>query len=272
MKGRYILIIFLFLIMIVACQRKDDSEFTDTPIVEAYLRPGDYINMKVSRQLPFSSNVSYSTDNIDGLDITVECEGVTHTLKPAGDGKYIDSTLIVKQGETYNLSFNYNGKEVKALTDVPLKPVNFTESDDVIYVDRMDSTFVPGQGGMGSMPEPVTLRWTNNDESYYIVVIENLETTLDPIREFSDSTRPANMFRKAPTTAAGLQLRQQEFQYFGRHRIILYHVLPDYASLYDETTTSSLNLTNPSTSIRNGYGIFTGLNADTLYLKVKENK
>jgi hypothetical protein len=48
-------------------------------------------------------------------------------------------------------------------------------------------------------------------------------------------------------------------------------VLPDYASLYSENSTSSQNLTNPSTSIVNGYGIFTGLNADTLYLNVLEN-
>jgi hypothetical protein len=66
-------------------------------------------------------------------------------------------------------------------------------------------------------------------------------------------------------------LRPQEFQYFGKHRLILYHVLPDYASLYSENSTSSQNLTNPSTSIMNGYGIFTGLNSDTLYFTVNEN-
>jgi len=54
------------------------------------------------------------------------------------------------------------------------------------------------------------------------------------------------------------------------HRIILFHVLPDYASLYDEKISSSQNLTNPSTSITNGYGIFTGLNSDTLYIRVNE--
>ena len=79
-------------------------------------------------------------------------------------------------------------------------------------------------------------------------------------------TRPGNMFQKPPTTASGLEIRAMEFQYFGRHRLILFHVLPDYASLYSDSQTSSQNLTNPSTSIMNGYGIFTGLNSDTLYL------
>jgi hypothetical protein len=135
----------------------------------------------------------------------------------------------------------------------------------------MDSTSGPPAGGMGAMQEPVTLEWDNDDASYYIVIIENMEATLDPIRDFGDNAPPGNRFKKAPTTSAGLQLRPQEFQYFGKHRIILYHVLPDYASLYTANSMNSQNLTNPSTSISNGYGIFTGLNSDTLYLTVYEN-
>ena len=122
------------------------------------------------------------------------------------------------------------------------------------------------------MPEPLDLTWENDDASYYIVVVENLEDSLDPIRDFGDEESRSGMFRKMPTTASGIEMRPQEFRYFGHHRIILYHVLPDYASLYTETTASSQNLTNPSTSIKNGYGIFTGLNADTLYLNVLEQE
>jgi hypothetical protein len=122
--------------------------------------------------------------------------------------------------------------------------------------------------GSFEMPVPVELKWKNDNASYYIVVIENMEPTPDPIRSFTDSTRPNFIFRERPTTASGLELRPQEFQYFGKHRIILFHVLPDYASLYDNRISSSQNLTNPSTSITNGYGIFTGLNADTLFLQV----
>jgi len=60
-------------------------------------------------------------------------------------------------------------------------------------------------------------------------------------------------------------------EYFGTYRVIIFHVLPDYAKLYEQTNSSSQNLTNPSTSIENGYGIFTGLNSDTLYIEVVEN-
>jgi hypothetical protein len=138
----------------------------------------------------------------------------------------------------------------------------------------MDSTSTPtAGGGMWQMPTPIDLTWDNDDESYYIVVVENMEEVLDPVRNFGDSIDvPMGRFNKSPTTSSGLEMRAQEFTYFGHHRLILYHVLPDYASLYDRTTSSSQNLTNPSTSITNGYGIFTGLNADTLYMTVEEAK
>jgi hypothetical protein len=271
MKFRIYILFFILFSALPSCTEKETSEFTDTPIVESYLRPGDFLNLQITRQIPFSSGIKYSADDIDNLTINVTHNNIVSTLISLGSGKYVDSSLVVKEGEKYYLSFKYNSKAVSAFTEIPARPVKFKESDVSISVTRMDSTSVPVAGGMGSMPDPVSLTWDNSDASYYIVVIENMETVLDPIRDFGSETPPGNIFRKAPTSASGLQLRPQEFQYFGKHRIILYHVLPDYASLYSENSTSSQNLTNPSTSIVNGYGIFTGLNADTLYLNVLEN-
>lgn len=267
------LLIFLMGVMagLTACVERDNSEFTDIPIVESYLQPGDCLRLNVSRQIPFSYNVNYSSDDINDLTITVTNNNIDYILTPLGDGNYIDSSLIVTQGERYDLFFIYNSKNVTAYTEVPSKPLDFTQSVKSISVVRMDSTSVPtGGGGMWEMPEPLKLTWINNDDSYYIVVIENMEETLDPVRDFGEDKMPEWRFRKAPTTSSGIQMRPQEFQYFGNHRIILYHVLPDYASLYDENTKSSQNLNNPSTSIMNAYGIFTGLNGDTLYLNVDE--
>jgi|WetSurMetagenome_2_1015567.scaffolds.fasta_scaffold29522_2 hypothetical protein len=275
MKFRFLIIIFLFTAGLFACVERDNSEFTDTPVIESYLRPGEYLNLTVSRQIPFSSNVTYSGDDINDLSITVTLDGAYHMLTPFGNGMYIDSTLIVAEGKQYDLSFTYNNKRVSAYTDVPAKPLNFIQSAASISIMRMDSASIPtGGGGMWQMPDPLELTWDNTDDSYYIVVIENMEDTLDPVRDFgNDEDIPGARFRKSPTTASGIQLRPQEFQYFGNHRLILYHVLPDYASLYnDDKSASSLNLTNPSTSITNGYGIFTGLNSDTLFLFVDEQK
>jgi len=274
MKFRILIILLLFISGLNACNKRENSEFTDIPIIESYLNPGGFLNLTVSRQIPFSSDVTYSDDDLNNLTITISLDNDDYILTPLGNGEYIDSTVIIAEGERYDLSFKYNDKTVSAYTDVPTKPLNFAQSATSISVMRMDGASLPtGGGGMWQMPDPLELTWDNEDGSYYIVVVENLEDIPDPVRDFGDDGDiPKAMFRKSPTTASGIQLRSQEFQYFGNHRIILYHVLPDYASLYDENSTSSLNLKNPSTSITNGYGIFTGLNSDTLFLFVDEQK
>lgn len=272
MKIRKVIVPALLIPFFFSCSEKNYSEFTDMPIIESYLRPGHCITMSVSRQIPFSEGVNYSDDDINNLVITVKCNGTSHILTPLGDGQYTDNSLIVEEGQRYEMSFSFDSRTVSAYTDVPAKPSGFIQSATSILVMRMDSLSGPPQGGSWQMPVPVTLEWNNDDQTYYIMVVENMEETLDPVRDFGDDDRPEARFRKAPTTASGVEMRPQEFQYFGKHRLILYHVLPDYASLYNETSSSSQNLTNPSTSIMNGYGIFTGLNADTLYLDVLEAK
>jgi Domain of unknown function (DUF4249) len=265
-------IITLFLIIIVGfndCTKSDNSEFTDSPIIESYLKPGFHPLVKISRQTPFDSTVNYSSDDINALSITIKNNDAFHTLTPLGEGQYIDSTLNVAEGERYDISFAYNSKTVTAYTKVPSRPSNFKQSATTMTIAQMSSSSgIPTS--MPTMPDPLSLTWSNDDGSYYIVVIENMEETLTPIRDFGDRTPPGNMFRKSPTTSSGIEIQSMEFQYYGKHRLILYHVLPDYASLYSDTQSSSQNLTNPSTSIMNGYGIFTGLNSDTLFINIKK--
>jgi hypothetical protein len=268
MKHTLIILIIILLIG-VSCEKKN-SPFTDIPVIESYLSPGDFPVVKISRQIPFSSDVDYAPDDINNLVVNLISGDLNHTLSSSGNGIYSDSIFKVDEAD-YKLSFVYNSKSVTATTSVPYKPVDFTISDDKISVMRMTSGSM-GQMGSFQMPEPVYLTWTNDDDSYYIVVIECMEADPDPVRDLSDTIPEGGfMFRKRPTNSQGIEIRPQEFQYFGKHRIILFHVLPDYASLYDESESSSQNLTNPSSSITNGYGIFTGMNSDTLFVQVNES-
>jgi hypothetical protein len=204
------------------------------------------------------------------LAITVTGSNTPHVLSPLGNGKYIDSSITVSDGINFTLSFVYNKKNVTAYTYIPYKPKSFTQSETEIFIKRRTATSGSGFGSGTVQPTPVTFNWNNIDNSYYLMLVENIEATLDPIRDFGNGTAPNNRFRKSPTNSSTVDLRSFDFQYYGTHRIILYHVLPDYATLYSANSTSSQNLTNPSSSIVNGYGIFTGLNADTLFVEVKE--
>jgi len=269
MKIQIIIPVLLFSAGFLSCNKSENGEFTDTPIVESYLRPGEFPQVKVTRQIPFSTNVTYSADDLNSLSIRISNSTTSAILKPSGDGLYTDSTFSISEGQRYDLSFVYNAKTVSAYTKVPSKPVNYKESVTSMGLVKTDST--SGRPNFGTMPDPLNLTWDNSDGSYYIVVIENMAATLVPIRDFGSRVPPGNRFKKAPTTASGLEIRPMEFQYFGKHRLILYHVLPDYASLYSETQSSSQNLTNPSTSIMNGYGIFTALNSDTLFINIYQS-
>ncbi len=264
---KLLLLIFLFSIFIIGCKKEENKEFTDTPVIESYLEPGNFLMLNVTRQIPFSSNVVYASDDINNLVINTTYNNSLHLLSSLGDGTYVDSSTRVSEGVNYNLTFTYNSKNVSAYTYIPSKPQNMTLSSTTITIERMDTTSGPPTG---TMPDPIEITWSNSDASYYLVLVENIETTLDPIRDFGDKEPPGNRFRKSPTNSASEEIRAMDFQYYGTHRIILFHVLPDYAALYNQNSTSSQNLTNPSTSIVNGYGIFTGLNSDTLFVEVKE--
>ena len=263
----YISLYALSLSVLHAC-KKEQQEFTDSPIIEAYLESGNFVSVKISRQIPFSSDVTYSADDINQLTVNFEYNNTTYLLHPVDSGRYVDSSLFVQEGAECKISFVYNSKNVSAYTYIPAKPVNFTQSATSIAIERQDSTSGPPTST--TMPNPISLTWDNSDVSYYLLVIENMEATLDPIRDFGGNAPPGNRFRKSPTNSSSEEINSREFQYYGKHRIILYHVLPDYATLYEQNSTSSQNLTNPSTSITNGYGIFTGMNSDTLYIQVNE--
>lgn len=258
-------------LMMNGCDNKENIEFTDWPIIEAYLHDGYSFGLKVSRQVPFLEDAPYSEDDIDNLPITVSFNDSNYILRPMGDGAYADTLLPLVEHASYTLTMMFNSKEVTAYTYIPAKPEAYAQSATSISIARMDSTSTPISGGM-DMPDPIDMTWENSDDSYYLLVIENIEDTLDPIRDFGDEDPPENIFRKQPTTSTSERVGPMEFQYYGTHRLILYHVLPDYAALYEESSNSSQSLENPSTSISNGYGIFTGLNSDTLFVEVTEAK
>lgn len=259
-----------FALLLSSCKKEENKQFTDSPIVESYLSPGSYVTATISRQIPFASDVEYSADDINNLALYISYNSTVRQLTSLGDGKYVDSGTVVLEGIDYTLSFVYNSKDVSAFTYVPTKPATVTQSATEMEITRIEASSGPPSGGIPTDPDPIEIQWNNSDASYYLITVENIESTLDPIRDFGDEAPPANIFRKSPTTSSASELRSRDFQYYGTHRIILYHVLPDYASLYEQSSTSSQNLTNPSSSITNGYGIFTGLNSDTVFVEIVE--
>lgn len=254
--------LFLFCIFLFSCKKESAPVFVDSPVIEAYLKSGDPLRVRISRQVAFSSEANYSPENIDSLQLYVSINDTDYRLLPQGDGIY-QNTCIATEGESYRLHFAFNGKQVSALTKIPARPVSYTASATQIAITQ------PSASTTFTMPDPIELNWTNTDHSYYLVVVENIEANPVPIRDTSDG-RPERVFRNQPTTSATYEIRAMEFQYYGWHRIILFHLNPDYAALYNTSSNSSQSLSTPQSDISNGEGIFTGINADTLMLNVTQ--
>ncbi|WP_044171856.1 DUF4249 family protein [Flectobacillus major] len=261
---------------LLSCSNEGSVEASDIPVVEAYLVAGKSISVHIKKEIPYSEESISTEQPIDGLVVTVAGGGNTYALKSIGNGDYLsDSTVKLQVGITYSLAFDYSGKHVSASTIIPSKPQSFVSDQSSIYLTQVDLSqggFPSGGGGFGGESQ-IKLTWDNTTSDYYFVVVDNIETNPTPVIILpDDSNIPADnrRFRSQPVQGTQTQLNPNQFQYFGMHNIILMHVNADYAALYRSTGSTSQNISTPPTSIANGFGIFTGVNADTLSFEVKQ--
>jgi hypothetical protein len=209
---------------------------------------------------------------LDNLEIKVINNGNSEILQHLDSGNYTSNEMVVKEGETYRIEFNYLDKIVSAETTIPEKPSGFTETSDSISIPTFDFS----SGVRPTFPDPVEITWNNPLKDYYLVVVKNVGTDTTQIsfggnfpgRGDSGGERPRRIFRNEPAQTDNYELSFQSFSYLGLHDVILVRLNVDYAALYKQNGNSSQNLTAPISNIVNGLGIFTGINTDTLQIKV----
>ncbi len=283
MKKIYIMVLLSAIQSILwACTETNDViNPGDKPVIEAYLAPNHPVSLKAYTEIPYSESSEGVSQVIDGLSIKIiGSNGKTFVLKSVGNGIYESASneLIGAAGTTYSLEFDYKGRKVTASTEIPAKPVNFASDKKEISRTQIDLSagfqggIRPPGGGFNEQNTPVNLTWSNPNKYYHFVAVENVET--DPVQILippTGRTFPNFRFFNEPLTGSSNEVRSQSFQYFGKHNIILYRVNPEYAALYQSSGTTSQNLSTPPTSIINGLGIFTGINADTIKFVVNKN-
>ncbi len=257
----------LLLIFVAACKKESTTPaYNYEPVLDAFLNAGQVFSLQLSHQQSANSQ-TYETPSLDSLDVTVVVNDSEFYPTSRGNGLYTDSGLVIKSGLKYSLKFTYRNTGVAASTLIPSRPVNFAETDSEIAVAKITSS---GSGpGFPGSDESVTMSWDNDDGSYYVIVVQNLEPYPERINQTTSSSADSSrVFRNQPSNSDTYLLSGRSFTYFGYHRIILFHINADYAYLYLNSNSSSENLSTPSTGISNGVGIFTGINSDTLYLHV----
>jgi Domain of unknown function (DUF4249) len=231
-------------------------------VVTAYLSPNKVADVYINKELPFTDESNIQVEPLSNLTVKLTFDGQTKTLKWLEKGHY-QSDFKTESGKTYKLSFDYNGKVVSAETTIPSRPTGFKASVSELQIT---GGFPP------SFPDPVKLTWDNAANDYHLAVATNIEPNPEVVTSGfgGNTTNLSRQFRSNPSRSTSTELIGPNFQYYGRYDLILYKINGEYASLYENNGSSSINLTAPFTNVENGLGIFTGIASDTLRLTVKK--
>lgn len=258
-----VLVTMIWMVLGLSCQPVETNPSVESrPVVEAYLAPGQGASMRVSRQTVFATGDSISP--ILGLKPTLFANGEPYSMVEEPTDSTYRASLELKAGDIYQVQFEYAGLSITSSTTIPEPPRNTSVSDSVLVIPPINSS---APGSIPTFPDPISVTWDNPDGSYYLVVAQNVEENPSSIN--SGRFGQAFTFRSNPIQTNTFQLNARQFQYYGKHWIILFRINDEYVSLYQDNGSSSLTLKIPYTNISNGLGIFTGINADTVLLNVK---
>lgn len=247
----------------MACTKERVPVPAPLPVVESYLSPGQRAVVTLSQEIQYGN-----TDTLiplTGLAVQIEHAGQGYGLTETRAGYYESSALPVIAGDSYRLSFAYNGRQVSASTSIPSSPGTVTASGTELVVPPIG----PGM----QLPDPVQYTWQNPEQAYHLIVVKNMEPSPQPITFNIGGNiieKPAPVFRVPPLRGDEQSLALGRFSYYGRHAVLLYRIQPEYAALYEDNSNNSTDLVAPPTNVVNGLGIFTGVHAaDTLWLQVR---
>ncbi|MDR1763154.1 MAG: DUF4249 domain-containing protein [Dysgonamonadaceae bacterium] len=227
---------------------------TETPVVESYLQEGaTSLTVKVYTMEVYLKDGIDVSDAIGGLSIKVNGRELTETV----EGTYVLDlgTDTLRQGQAFDLNFDYGGRAITASTTVP-EPVRNLQAEPTslaisssYYWSTEDST-------------AVTVTWDDPDGSYYQVYILSPNTSDMPSMGVF-GRRMMQPFKGNSYKASGM-----EFRSTGWHTIYVYRVNKDYAELYEQV--SSTDLANPISFIDNAFGIFTAMSVARVGIYVYE--
>ena len=240
---KYFIIAFLFILFGCGEQLMDYNIETTTPVVESYLQEGaDALTVKVySMEVYLKNDEVELSKPITGLNISVN----NKLLEEMSTGTYQLTLDTLRQGQVYDLKFDYNGKSVEASTTIPAPVSNLRAEPETLEI----SSYYMWYGS--DTAEVVTVSWDAPDNNYYQVYIESPNTTDMP----SFGVFGRRMMQ--PFRGNTYRATARDFRSTGTHWIYVYRVNDDYAELYERVSSS--DLANPVSFIHNAFGIYTSM-------------
>ncbi len=256
------MLLAVIILFSISC-KKEAADATDYPVVISYLVAGEPVTVKVYRQKDLTDTSTYG-EPVSGLQPTVSDGTNRVNLVESAEGVYTYADRhFVTAGKTYELAFNYLYNDVSASTVVPVKTSGYGISSTTIAVPGSTST-TPGDFTADSLL--FTLKWNNPDSLYHVLVIKDTTSYLQPIQGWRFGPSSITVL---PDKADYTDVYTRSINYYGGYQAVLYTVQKSYLDILESNSnTTSQKLSNPPGNILHGFGIFTGMQADTLYFSV----
>ena len=150
-------------------------------VVQAYLSPGQAIEVKLRQTLPPGSFYESLEDTVSGalIDVAVDGERFRLVEDPDRPGTYAISPelLSVESGKTYHLAANFGNRQLTASTTVP-EPALITEvtADTITYLQKYGDLY-------GDLIHPGQFLWTRSaNAAGYVIIVEAVDVRSLPAR------------------------------------------------------------------------------------------
>ena len=144
---------------------------------------------------------------------------------------------------------------------MPAKPQNFSTQHAIV-------TYSGSSGSNSSADTLNKFTWNNPDSWNHVLVFYNIDDTYFPLgRARGNGARIVENDTKRKSV---YYITSQNFAYYGNYQVILLRVNQEYVNVLNSNTLglNSNNLLNIPTNVSNGLGIFTAVQADTLYFSL----
>jgi len=266
-----LLIIFFLAVFVWSCEDTETEGFVSKPVIEGYLYEGTPVqHVAITELTPYEDLEDQDPQPLSGLDITLTVDGTDYVLEEdsPGSGSYglPDNSFRLSSGQSLELSCVYNSLEIYSHTRVPSLPQDVTLSDTVKYISPITTLRDLEQFSDIS----VEINWSNTDNSYYFVLVENLEEEPERINQIEDAPEIEASFSSPPTITDYEVIWMDDIPYYGLYRVVVYKTNTEYADLYQSQYQNPKTLNEPASNVLNGYGIFTAFASDTVYFAIRK--
>jgi hypothetical protein len=200
MTARYIILVFVMCLPLLACEESIDFPLktTDTNlvVVEGILT-NENINHRIKLTRPYRTQ-NETPEAVSGAVVTLKDENSTYILteSPVGSGEYYTPQMRAVTGRMYTLTIAYQGTAYTAHdSSVPveeLAPIQYGESNDIYWLEFSD-------GNEPSFTE-YTIDWSNTNNCNFDCVARLIHydlVTFDISEIYKPSQFPFSFHRGA---------------------------------------------------------------------------